>query len=207
MKTKAVYKITNSTNGLIYIGGSIDVKARWSDHRSQLKSGRCPAVRMLADYRITGLAPFHFEIIQRLAPGEDLRASEQAWLDKLRPFDPAIGYNTHPRAESPATMVRSPETRERMRASRATWEMTPETGAKISAGRKASVRAKSATLTLNATKRTLTDDEARSVVRMYREGMTQEDIGDHFGLTRRPIRAILAGETYGHATGIKRRAA
>lgn len=202
-----VYRISNTVSGLIYIGGSADIKARWRQHKNTLRYGNHTAPRMLVDYRAHGIGPFRFEVIQYLAPAEDLRAAEQAWLDKLRPFDPAIGYNTHPRAESPATIVRSPETRECMRAARATWEMTPETGAKISASRKASARAKSAILSLNATKRTLTDDEARAVVRMYREGMTQEDIGHHFGLTRRPVRAILAGETYGHATGIQRRAA
>ena len=38
-RQSGVYVITNLTNKKIYIGSSIDIKVRWSNHKSELKRG------------------------------------------------------------------------------------------------------------------------------------------------------------------------
>jgi group I intron endonuclease len=71
-----------------------------------------------------------------------------------------------------------------------------------SEGRKASQKALEATLALNAKKRKLTDDQVLQIVARRKAGEPMLKIAESFGVSRRVIRAILSGETYGSLTGL-----
>jgi group I intron endonuclease len=204
---RGVYQIRNLRNGKIYIGSSDDLTARWRDHRKQLRSGKHPALRLKADVLEFGLGAFVFEILEEVRSGANLRDAEQRYLDLLKPCDPAIGYNSYPNARGAHGVTRSAETKQKMREARLKVEMTPEWNRHISEGRKRSAVAKAATEALNKAKRALSDDEVREVMRLHQQGVAAEAIGDRFGVSRRPIRAILSGETYSDVTGIGRASA
>lgn len=203
MKKGGVYTIRNTVNGRIYVGGTTDLGGRWRTHKVQLRNARHPAKRLLTDFWEMGLQALSFEILEEVPEGGDLHAAEQRHIDQLRPYDPAIGYNTHPRADSPMGVTRTRKTRQRMAAAHVGEDFTPERRANISAGRKASPRAAAAMKSLNATKRALTITEVQRVVEMRRGGAPVQAIADEFGVSRRPIRAILDGETYTEITGIQ----
>ena len=73
MKIIGVYKITNKINGKCYIGKSIDIKARFSDHKkpSNLKS-HYKIYKAFVKY---GVENFNFEVLSK-CPKE--------YLDKLK---------------------------------------------------------------------------------------------------------------------------
>jgi hypothetical protein len=166
---------------------------------------------MIEDFNRFGSSAFSCALVQVVNPGEDLMTGEQRWIDKLRPFDPAIGYNSFSDARGANGYKRSPETCKKMRqaaldrpsehnekiASSLTGRYVAlETGLAISAGRKASPKAKAAILAHNAEKRKLSDDVILTIRKRSAEGAGATAIARDMGLTRRVVRAILAGETY-----------
>ena len=111
-----VYVITNTANGKIYVGSSRHVRQRIRHHRRNLELGVHSSKRMIDDFLLFGWEVFEHEIVEPIhEPGVDLMAAEQRWIEKLRPYDPIIGYNLHPDAGGPRGYARPPETRERMR--------------------------------------------------------------------------------------------
>ena len=116
-----IYKITNLVNKKIYIGSSIDIKARWANHKSQLKKGTHKSPHLQSAWNKYGEENFEFEIIEHvLLPSywpreernEKLLIREQFHLDNSRCLEREFGYNTRPRADR---KLHSEETKERMR--------------------------------------------------------------------------------------------
>lgn len=88
MKVSGVYKITNKINGKCYIGKSIDIKARFSDHKkpNNLKS-HYKIYKAFAKY---GIENFSFEILSK-CPKEYLGKLEMFFI---KHFDSVNnGYN------------------------------------------------------------------------------------------------------------------
>lgn len=85
MKSESgIYRIHNITNGMSYIGQSIDVSGRCRDHRRQLKKGKHSNVRLQSDYILGGSIIFTY---QALAYGAviALKALEDYWINYYRP--------------------------------------------------------------------------------------------------------------------------
>jgi hypothetical protein len=86
-----VYKITNQTNGKIFIGGSKNLVARISRHKFELKFGSEGNKELLNDYQNLGEDKFSFEILDRLKYkddpdydySEDLETLTELWKEKL----------------------------------------------------------------------------------------------------------------------------
>lgn len=79
-----VYQIKCGPNGEAYIGSSVRIYSRWSEHRRKLRRGdhHCPRLQKAWDRY--GESAFHFLIIQECAR-EVLEFTEQQWLNLLRP--------------------------------------------------------------------------------------------------------------------------
>ncbi len=103
-----VYKITNPTNGKIYIGSAVCIRARWHRHHSvALKNDdHLPFINALRKY---GPKNFEWEVIEevdisgikREDAKEVLLEAEQRWLDSEQPFHwLGRGYNHNPTAYS-----------------------------------------------------------------------------------------------------------
>ena len=60
-----IYKIKNKVNHKVYIGESIDVKARWSKHRSDLRKGIHHSKYLQIDWNRYGEKAFKFSIVER----------------------------------------------------------------------------------------------------------------------------------------------
>lgn len=60
---RGVYKITNTVNGKIYVGESLDIMKRWKSHKYDLAKGKHHSYKLQADYNKYGADVFKFEII------------------------------------------------------------------------------------------------------------------------------------------------
>jgi group I intron endonuclease len=193
---QGAYRIRNTVNGKVYIGGTTNFVDRWRYHRVQLKSGRHSSKALLADFWEFGLRALVFEIVEEVADPADIKAAEQRHLDALQPFDPARCYNVHLSAKGPEGVKRTPETRAKQSAALTGRPHDAERIANISKGRRESPRAKAAVVAFNATKRALTYTDAEEIRRLHASGVTAAELGRRYGLTRNPIRMILDRKTY-----------
>jgi group I intron endonuclease len=112
-QSSGIYRITNTITGVFYIGSSVDIKRRWTEHRNTLSAGRHFNTRLQASWIKHGPTVFTFEVIEYCIESE-LINREQSWLDTTATQD---RYNQLPKAFSHLGAKRSPETIERMRVS------------------------------------------------------------------------------------------
>ena len=84
MKISAVYKITNTITGELYIGSSKDVKRRWLQHKYQSTWKRCPNNPLYQDMKKYGVEKFDFQILAPVMP-EYLKQTEQEFIETLKP--------------------------------------------------------------------------------------------------------------------------
>lgn len=86
-----IYRIVNFRNGKSYIGQTVDVARRKTNHFNELKSGVHHNTALLAAYRKYGRSAFYFEVIETGVPSEIIDEREIHWINM---FD-AIkqGYN------------------------------------------------------------------------------------------------------------------
>lgn len=86
-----IYKITNNANSKVFIGGSLNLNARISRHKFELKFGSERNEDLLNDFKKFSAEEFSFEIVDRLKckeePGydysEDLAILTDLWKEKL----------------------------------------------------------------------------------------------------------------------------
>ena len=62
----AVYKITNTKTGTIYIGQSTQYQSRWNCHKSHLRYNKHETPQLQEDYNTYGEEAFVFEVIEEL---------------------------------------------------------------------------------------------------------------------------------------------
>lgn len=77
-----LYTITNSVNGRIYVGSSVDVAARLKKHASRLAAGSHENHKLQSDWLAFGPAAFVFRRIARV-PRDYLERAEQRCLNGL----------------------------------------------------------------------------------------------------------------------------
>ena len=117
MKNKiiGIYKIVNCVNGKIYIGQSIDIKQRFSSHKSNAfnKDFNYPLYNALRKY---GIANFEFIIIEEVISIQNLDEREQYWLDHYKAYDRKVGYNIRIICDSNRGLIHSEETKQLLSA-------------------------------------------------------------------------------------------
>ena len=84
MKISAVYKITNTITGDLYIGSSKNIKSRWACHKCPSTWNKCPNNPMYLDMQKYGLDKFEFQVIAEVEP-EHLKETEQKFIETLKP--------------------------------------------------------------------------------------------------------------------------
>lgn len=82
MKISGVYKITNVETNEFYIGSSVDIKNRWSNHKCPSRWKQYPNNKLYIDFQQYGLDKFKFEIVEET---ENLKEREQYYIDLLKP--------------------------------------------------------------------------------------------------------------------------
>ena len=93
--TSGVYMILCRVNGSRYVGSSVNVGARWSNHKYYLRRGRHINPKLQASWNKYGEAEFAFEVLEEVA-SEKLFAAEAAWFEAAKP-----DLNINPRPDAP----------------------------------------------------------------------------------------------------------
>jgi len=84
MENIGIYKITNKTNKKVYIGSSMNIKARISKHKSQLRNKKHRNGHLQNSWNKHGEDSFNFEIIETVKTFELLLEREQFYLDNTK---------------------------------------------------------------------------------------------------------------------------
>jgi group I intron endonuclease len=125
-----IYKIVNKTNGKCYVGSAVNIEQRWHCHRSDLKLKKHHSAHLQRAWEIYGEGSFEFEVVEYVEK-QLLIQREQYWIDFLSGYG-ENGYNTNPKAGSSLGVIRSSETREKIRLSKLgsePWNKGKKTGA------------------------------------------------------------------------------
>lgn len=99
-KESGVYQIKCRVNGKIYVGSSVNMRHRWSQHRRHLNEGRHRNAHLQAAWTKYGESTFHFSVLQFVERSELLRV-EQEWLVRTNCTKRGVGYNIYDVAGSP----------------------------------------------------------------------------------------------------------
>ena len=84
-RTQGIYIITNTVTAEMYIGSSVDIARRWSDHRRELKTNRHKSALLQTAYDRDGLNDFYLSVLEHVEQVEQLACREQHYLDLLKP--------------------------------------------------------------------------------------------------------------------------
>ena len=95
-----IYKITNQVNGKVYIGQSVRIKQRWSQHKAEAKENRRNTLLYNA-MRKYGIENFTFEVIEECSQ-EQLNEREIYWISYYDSFNKEKGYNMTPGGSEPS---------------------------------------------------------------------------------------------------------
>ena len=76
-----IYKLTNTTNGMVYIGQAVDIANRWKQHiKCALGAENAPNNKLYPAMAEVGPEQFTFEVLEECEP-EVLDSREQYWQD------------------------------------------------------------------------------------------------------------------------------
>lgn len=96
-----IYQIRNKVNGKVYVGSAVNVKHRWSSHRSLLRKGIHHSIHLQRAFDLDGEVNFAFEILEIVQCKEDLLTREKYWIDSLNCYNDKFGYNIALQAGAP----------------------------------------------------------------------------------------------------------
>ena len=98
-KYQGVYGIVHCQSGRLYVGSSVDIRARLQPHLSSLrcKSHHSPKLQRAWDTATIGA--FTFVVVEEVQNVFDLRKHEQYWIDELHAF--SQGFNSKSTADGP----------------------------------------------------------------------------------------------------------
>jgi group I intron endonuclease len=131
-----IYQIRCLADGKVYIGSAVNIASRWRIQRFSLGRGAHHSSYLQRAWRKHGEDQFAFEVLQSGPKEKELVPAEQAWLDRVRPFESSNGYNRCPRAGSPLEVKHTPETRAKISERQKGRKAGAETRARISIVRK-----------------------------------------------------------------------
>lgn len=87
-----IYKITNTANGKVYIGQSVDVIARMRGHKRELMNNAHKNSGLQDDFNIYGHDAFTFEVIYKCR-SVYLNQAEKYFISLYNATDKKCGYN------------------------------------------------------------------------------------------------------------------
>lgn len=133
MIKSGIYKITNLTNQMFYIGSSQDLIKRWRDHRSVLNVNTHKNIYLQNAWNKYGEDNFEFEILE-IVHIDLLIEREQHWINFTKCYDRTIGYNLSPTAGNCAGFIHTQETKAKLSALRKDKPRTEKAKAAIKEG-------------------------------------------------------------------------
>ena len=126
---QGIYTIRHLTTGRCYVGSSVNMSRRWTQHKSAIKKGKHPAKHLMHAFQKHGSESFAFEILEE-CDSAMLIERENYWIAKLKP-----AFNVAPVAGSNLGHKHSAATIENMRNGK-----TQEVRARIGAAQKGRIK-------------------------------------------------------------------
>ncbi|MGB7511850.1 MAG: GIY-YIG nuclease family protein [Pelodictyon phaeoclathratiforme] len=80
-----IYAIINKFNGNKYVGQSVDLLKRKTEHLQSLRRKQHPNQHLQNSYNLYGEAAFTFAVLEYVKNYSELNDREQHWIDELRP--------------------------------------------------------------------------------------------------------------------------
>jgi hypothetical protein len=91
-RSAGVYQIRCIPTGQVYIGSTVDLRARWSQHRWSLRCGKHQNSFLQRAWNKYGETNFEFSVLEFVSESSLLQA-EQAWIDRTGCAERNIGFN------------------------------------------------------------------------------------------------------------------
>lgn len=88
-----VYALKNKVTGKIYVGSTGNLHGRIYMHQYSLNRKRRTVEQMQRDFDMYGWESFEIKIVGRYANWLDGKRMEKFYMQVLRTYDPAHGYN------------------------------------------------------------------------------------------------------------------
>ena len=98
MKKAGIYKIVNSVTGKYYIGSSVNLSVRKTEHFCRLRANKHDNLHLQQAYNLYGEKAFSFHVIEYVQDNAKLIEREQYYIDTMHACDKTIGYNICPTA-------------------------------------------------------------------------------------------------------------
>lgn len=206
-----IYKIRNIKNNKLYIGSTISLQKRKSQHFSALRGNRHHNIVLQNSFNKNKENDFLFEIIEMCEP-EKLIEREQFFIDLYEPF-----YNLSPTAGNTMGFVfseqskkkisefhkgkkMSKETKERMSRS-TSGELNPMFGKKHSAETRKKISSTSTGISrnvgLNNPNNSVTPEIVREIRSKYKKGIYGYiRLANEYGVSRGCIEGIITRRTW-----------
>tara|TARA_Y100000004_G_C8810670_1_gene367533 strand:- start:43 stop:699 length:657 start_codon:yes stop_codon:yes gene_type:complete len=121
-KTFYCYKITNTINSKVYIGITTDIARRLRQHKCDAKKKNRPLYNSIRKY---GFDKFNISVVDKKETWADICIVEMSIIKKLNAMERQYGYNLSAGGEGAYGVVRSEETKAKLRAI-TKKQMTPE---------------------------------------------------------------------------------
>jgi group I intron endonuclease len=90
---QCIYLIKCNINQKLYVGSTIALAKRWSDHLGYLKKGTHQNPHLQRAWNKYGCGSFSFSILEVVEDFQILRFREHEWISRLDTMNPKIGYN------------------------------------------------------------------------------------------------------------------
>lgn len=94
MSTYSIYRIVNFRNGKMYIGQTLDLKRRKTNHWNKLRSGKHHSSALQNAYNKWGESAFYLEVLEKGLSENEVDAREIYWINSFDSF--RHGYNRVP---------------------------------------------------------------------------------------------------------------
>jgi group I intron endonuclease len=109
-----IYQIKNLVNGKVYIGSSVNIKARWNTHKSSLRKNLHHSPALQRAWNKYGPDAFEFSILEIVEDQSKIFERETHYVAKFNSANGRDGYNTLVVGGSAAGYRHSDEAREKM---------------------------------------------------------------------------------------------
>lgn len=110
--SSGIYQLLNLVNNKRYVGSAVNLKRRNKQHFSDLRKGKHHCIHLQNAFEKYGEENFIFEVLEIVEDKNNLLQWEQWFLDY---YDFESLYNTCPTAGNSLGVVRSEETKEKLR--------------------------------------------------------------------------------------------
>lgn len=130
-RVSGVYAITNTVTGEQYVGSTVDIRGRWSGHRSALIRGRHGNTLLQDHWRRYGSRAFRHSLLESITDRGLLAEQERTWSDRLRPtYNRSRIFRANNR---PLSLVQLPHLRAwRLKSERTQFDVAREAGVGMS---------------------------------------------------------------------------